>query len=134
MTILDIPLAYTAPSADILDRAAEVIAANGRCIGSYFANGEEEWWPGMACCVTAAIGIALGLTDAWDIENAIVPAVAGEMREHEPPHPAFAALMAHLEFDCINEVFEWSDDHQPHEISAQMRACAQALRGAQVPA
>lgn len=132
-TTIDAGLAYDAPPADILTRAAEVIEANGRARGSYFdrdyrVRGTQAWTPDTPCCAAGALGLALGLDNEWDVENAVVPAVGNAMRDHEPPHPAMAALMAHLGVDSVNAVFTWSDEHEAGEIARVMRECADSLR------
>jgi hypothetical protein len=86
----------------------------------------------MECDVTAAIGIAVGLTSSTDIDWEIVPAVidGGDAL----PHPAFRALMAHLRVESMQQVWQWNDAHTAEYIAAELRACAQALRGTGVPA
>lgn len=135
------------PADVILDRAADIIEANGRHIGNYWPpdltldtdygltlDTDYGWSRGKPCCVVGAVGIALGVNNAWDVEGLVVPAVRPES-DGEPPHPAFAALMAHLGFDCVNHVFRWSDEHEADEIARVMRDCAADLRArAGVPA
>lgn len=126
-SILDAPIAHDAPPADILDRAADIIAENGRHIGNYWEfAGDIGWQPTMACCAAGAIGIALGWTGIRDIEEHVVPCVI--LGSDQPPHPAFTAVMTHLHLDCVNHVFRWSDEHQAEEIAAVMRECAADLR------
>lgn len=126
-------LSLDAPIADILDRAADLIAQNGRHVGAYWEFAHRiAWQPTMECCAAGAIGVAMGLRSHADVDWFVVPAVidGGD----EPPHPAFAALMRHLGFDAINDVFAWSDEHQPGEIARVMRECAKQLRTAGVAA
>jgi hypothetical protein len=128
-------LPLDSPPHAILDTAADIIAANGRHIGGLWEFAHRlRWVPTMRCCVTGAIGIALGLNESWAVEDVVVPAVHIGTEDAVPPHPAFAALMAHLGFDCVNDVFRWSDEHDADEIAAELRACALALRGTGVPA
>ena len=125
------PLAHDAPIPDILDAAAAIIAANGRHVGNYWpaldSNIRQPWTPGTPCSADAAIGLAIGLRRAWDVETHIVPAVTSPDFD-EPPHPALAALMAHLGVDSINAVFAWSDEHEADQIAAVMRECSAKLR------
>lgn len=122
------PLAYDSPPADILDRAADIIAANGRHQGALWdLAGFVPWAPTMPCCAAAAIGIALGQHTVHNVQNWVIPSGI-EGQQDQPPHPAFAALMAHLDAPTVQHVFAWSDEHEASEIAAAMRDCAAKIR------
>lgn len=123
------PLSYDAPPADILDRAADLLLANGRFPGNYWHNAHQaRWYPGTPCCTAASIGIAMGRTRHADVEAWVVPCVTAPATGDEPPHPAFAALMRHLGVGSVNDVFAWSDEHEAGEIATELRRCAAKLR------
>lgn len=102
-------LPAAAPPADILNRAADHAEAHTG---------------GSRTLVADAIGAALGHTRPIDVDFYVIPAVIDGA---EPPHPAFAAVMAWLAVTSIQSVFRWSSVREPGEIADMLReAAAQA--------
>lgn len=109
----------TATTADVLDRAADVIAEHGLCQGAWW-TGWVAWTPGTACCTGGAIAVATGCTTIRDAFAA-----------WRAPHPAFVAFAEHLGYKHRqHRLIEWND--APERTAAlvvqELRACAANLR------
>lgn len=128
--------------ADILERAATVIEAEGLCVGDYwpidFSRNDREntWEPGRSCCSAAAIGVAAGYRNGREIGDTVVGFARFDGFEPPPvpistnPHPALRALLKHLGLLTAEELFEWSDEAGQTKVVETLRECATALRPA----
>lgn len=129
-----IPNAELSPPviADILDRAAALIASDGLNTGDWWPDAHRcTWQPGMACDVAGSIGVASGhrVGAAIDYQVVGVDIYDPVRREHVDgvPHPAFAALMHHLHASEVEQVFRWSDDTPAGQVIERLRTCAAEL-------
>ncbi len=107
-------------TADVLDRAADLIARDGLCQGAWWSETVVRWTPGTPCCVAGAIAVASGDTTIRDAFACWVAA-----------HPAFLAFAAHLGYtDQPGLVIKWSDDpiRTPERVVRELRDCAAKLR------
>src|SRR5690349_14685102 len=96
-------LSFDSPPADVLTRAADLLAANG-VHPSFYRHGvllreywpddkAQQWRPGLPLSPLGAIGVALGHTRAWAVTTHVVPCTA---LLDEPSHPAVDALCDHI--------------------------------------
>ncbi len=107
-------------TADILDRAADIIARDGLCQGEWWTDTTLAWTPGTPCCAAGAIAVATGDTT-----------IVGAFACWVAAHPAFLAFANHLGFvDQPGLVIQWSDDpiRTPERVVRELRACAKNLR------
>lgn len=123
------PLPYDAPPADILDWAANYIQANGLWqSGDFWRDSHSRrWTPGEPCCVVGTIGALLARDSAAAVACDFIPATLGDPWGDEAPHPAVAALMAHLHVN-LPELFRWSDNSLAEHVAAALREVSAKLR------
>lgn len=124
--------------ADILDRAAQLIEANGLEQGEFWTCSlfATSWTEGRGCDAVGAIGVAAGYRDHTDVSGVIAGLLHYDVtlgrNVAEPPHPALAALMRDLGVDQAVAVMDWSDRSTDTEVVRALRTCAAGLRiGAQ---
>jgi hypothetical protein len=120
--------------AAILDRAAALIERDGKALGEYWTCSlfASTWTDGRSCCAIGGIAVAAGIRDqhAVDVHVAGTPHYDAVSGTHvlEAPHPALAALAAHLHLTRPEDVMAWSDAATEAEVVAELRTCAAALR------
>jgi hypothetical protein len=109
-------LPHNAPTPDILDLAADHAQAH---------TGDTR------TLVADSIGAALGHTRPIDVDFYVIPCV---IDPDEPPHAAFAAVMAWLAVTSIQSVFVWSALQTPGQVAAVLRDVAAHLHSRVVAA
>jgi hypothetical protein len=129
------PAGWYLPTPDVLDTAADRIAAAG-LHPAFWRDGvlvREPWpdaqaqpyRPGLRLSMPGAIGVARGLRREADITAHIVPCTVDP---DEPCDPAVMALWEHIGGDCLQHLWRWSDSSTGLHIAATMRDCAAWLR------
>lgn len=135
--------------ARVLDQAADTIKAYGLLHGSYWASPAsidrddelhiDAYRGSGSCCTIGAIAVALGHTaNHDDVDKHVVrggldvPFEYGPCQD-EPAHPAVVAVMHHLDFVTVEELWSWSDhlakQGRDAEVIHTLRQCAAFYRG-----
>lgn len=109
----------------VLDRAAQLIDANGLHTGDYWPpavatdRAMPPWRPGTPCCAVAAVVIA---------QETCMPVPYAAVEHCDPDDEALLALVRHLGFGRYDEIARWSDLRTTAEVAAELRAAARAWR------
>lgn len=112
----------------ILDDAAALIDRDGLHVGDWWRHaGAVDWTPGRPCCAAGAIGVAAGYRRGRDIDGPITGLGARLIRTPRP-HPAFAALMRHLDVTIAADVFDWADRSTRSGVADTLRETAAVVR------
>jgi hypothetical protein len=114
--------------ADRFDAAADLITDGGLAYEEYFDD-REQYGPGAACCVIAALGVATGYRTTAQLDDEFVNHHRGDGPGGWVPHPVLAAFLAYrgVDFDGLTD---WSDRAEASEVIAVLRQAAQDVRAA----
>jgi hypothetical protein len=119
--------------ADLIDQAAQLIYENGLEIGDLWTDAIHfPYEPGASCCTAGALAAACGYRDAIDVETAFVGIgyydVTTDAYVELVAHPVFAAVMAELDFEQVEDLYNWSDTATDTEVVGALRDAATAIR------